>query len=320
MTDKSDFTFAAARGDLATVEKLYLLGINVRTDRDLAVKLAAANGHLHVVQYLHSKGTNIRAKRNYPLIKAVENGHFDVVKFLCMNGANIHAGDDAAFMAAVRNSDIIMIEYLCGAGININHSGDAALRLAIRHSNSATVKFLWRIGADVKTRNPYFRVTCVDNAYLDLLLAPIQGRGEAIEWAVNPNVDTALRRYLAGDASPYAIRGKNFLFVMAVQYGNLVLARQLYSEGISLDVMQTIAATCPRYGVAQAQYDEAENGTTSSFQSDVRYFLHQKNWLLTSVPELTRLAARVYVAHYQHIPSRHLIPTAVIMVLLATKA
>jgi ankyrin repeat protein len=86
---------AAAKGDLAVIEKLINMGLDPNTsdyDGRTALHISAAEGHLKLVQYLVAEGAKVNITdrwRETPLSDALRHGHDDVASFLKGKGGKL---------------------------------------------------------------------------------------------------------------------------------------------------------------------------------------------------------------------------------------
>lgn len=80
---------ACQSGNIDIVEYLVSKGTDVRSQSNLALRIAAKHGQLKMIKYLVTEGANIYEKRNRALNTAIKYGYFDVVKYLLKYGCEI---------------------------------------------------------------------------------------------------------------------------------------------------------------------------------------------------------------------------------------
>ena len=80
---------AAASGDLETLNRLYIKGLNINDkdyDKRTPMHLAAQAGHIEIVQYLIEKGANVNAKDRWGCTPLNDATGQEVKQLLIKNG------------------------------------------------------------------------------------------------------------------------------------------------------------------------------------------------------------------------------------------
>lgn len=96
----------------------YLLKeVDVRANKDLAVRLALKHGHLDVVNLLVEKGANVHSLDEWALRMSAKQGNLQVVKYLVEeHDANINVCNNEAYMSASKKGHQDVVDYLDSKG------------------------------------------------------------------------------------------------------------------------------------------------------------------------------------------------------------
>ena len=198
---------AAEVGDTLKAHVLILMGANVHTNNDMALRHAVNNEHLEIIKLLLEHDANVHFDNDSMLCWASVNGRTETVKLLLDYGANVHANDDEALFYAVgsgyieianlllehgadiharngrilndlvidffnfiRNGDIELIKFSLKYGnIDIHAKNDHALRLAVKKGHFQVVKILLEYGANVHAKNDEALRIAIKNKDIDLV-------------------------------------------------------------------------------------------------------------------------------------------------------
>ncbi len=131
--------------DMYTIQYLVALGIDI----DRLLMCASKYGHLDIVQYLFLLGANINTQLNFAIRYASLNGHLDIVQYLVSVGADIHTCDDLAIQWASINGHLDVVKYLVSEGADISAINDLVLRVTTTNGHTNVVQYLVSIGHNI---------------------------------------------------------------------------------------------------------------------------------------------------------------------------
>lgn len=289
------------------------------TNLDDCLITASTKPRLKIVRLLHKGGANIQAKNNEAIKSAAKHGHLDIVQYLHQNGARHYNG----FYLAAESGHLAVVQYLYQNGYNMNDVLNYAIELASESGYLEVVKFLHNVGAEchqaIKSAVEYGHVEIVKYLYnhacksnwSHLMLAAIR------------NGHLEIVRFLYGVGADIKARRDEFL-LLACEMGHLDVVRFLYAKGcryLNPNACLRSAAKKGHLDVVRYLYAQGMdicNITTS--HSKVAEYITTKKWLHQVVSQLQRLAAKIYVTHYDHLPTDDVIPTSVHEILIATQA
>lgn len=222
---------AAARGDLAEVERLIAAGVDVNevnrsrrtsaTIQRTALTTAAKAGHADIVATLIDSGAPVdRVVRGdaTALIEALKENHEDVARLLLDEGADVSLtvdGDGSPLIAAAMAGNYDMIELLLQRGANPDDwvRGDAdALFHAAGSGNLRTVQLLIDAGVDVNRK--------------------MRGDGNALISATRNGHSEVVRALLdAGAQADANVRGDGNAMITAAQRGDTDSLAMMIASG-----------------------------------------------------------------------------------------
>jgi ankyrin repeat protein len=164
------FIKAAKEGDIETVQRLVVAGIDVNAKADgisdwgkTALMEASLRGHVDLVKVLLKAGAEVNAKDDYgdtALMFASGKGNDDIVKLLLGAGANANiqnTGDGStALIIGAKNgyAGIVQLLLESGADVNIKAKAGTALLGASWRGAIPVIEALIEKSADVNVKDP----------------------------------------------------------------------------------------------------------------------------------------------------------------------
>ena len=165
------FIWNCSRGNLDVAKWLYSRGANIRSEGNIAFKLACENGHLNVAYWLYTITTDIQANKQEIFSSVCKNGYIDVAQWLCsIVDIDIHAREEYAFISACQYGHIDLAKWLHSlGGINIHANDEYAFKSACKNGHINVAQWLYSPGEiNIHSDNDYaFRTVC-KNDYIDI--------------------------------------------------------------------------------------------------------------------------------------------------------
>lgn len=208
------FASVCKDGNLQEAQRLYsMFPIDVRANRNTALRRAAAKGHTGLVAWLISVGADAAACQNEALFDAIHSGHVDTVKLL-LSEPRVFPGKrglGAIYLAAVEGRGEILGLLLPLYRTELGFIGDAAFEHAI-HNNDVDV-------AQAFLADGHVEVALADNYYLRLACA--EGCTAMVELLLG---DPRVVLSLGQSAEP---------LILAAAYGHRRVVEKLLAAGIN---------------------------------------------------------------------------------------
>lgn len=118
----SYLAFAAERGDLAIVNRLFELGVDLEKDGGPALSAAAYHNRVEVIKLLLEKGVSVASNNYHAVGEAARHGSLEVLKTLFEAGVRPEHAGDALRMAAAAPLAFASVKFLVEAGVDpLNH-------------------------------------------------------------------------------------------------------------------------------------------------------------------------------------------------------
>ena len=147
----------AEKGHVHMLEYIVSLGGNILSN-DNSIFWAAAHGQIKSLEYLASQGADLRVGNDLALVWAATNGHLNIILYLVSMGADVRTNEDGALRAAAENGHVHVMKYLLSCGADVRNLTEEIYRdMGLDTECFEAVWYLNSLGVHVKN---YISVEC----------------------------------------------------------------------------------------------------------------------------------------------------------------
>ncbi|KAJ3042334.1 hypothetical protein HDV00_007468 [Rhizophlyctis rosea] len=136
------YSEAAVRGDVEMVTLLLHAGVNVRRQKNLALRVAAQGGHIDVFKLLLAHGARVNANEGEPLYWAAWSGLLELVDVLLNAGCDVNINEGSALDVACARRHAHVVNTLLEAGANVQNVGRKAFENAAKRGYNGIIRIL----------------------------------------------------------------------------------------------------------------------------------------------------------------------------------